>query len=197
MIRINLAKSQSYAPMSAGTVTNMDFKSLGAGANANLLFKVGGLLLTTILLIAYENYTISIKNTALARVTTQAAALQEEIKGFGSVDQVLENLGKEKAKMNEQLTVIEKISQKRAFKLQAILTAQKGLPEDVWLEEFNFYDSTIILKGFSRTPTSVQEFVQALNNTDFILSAVNKELSRVKMGDQQVQKFEIEARVLN
>lgn len=197
MIRVNLAKTQSYSPASAGTITNMDFKGLGAGVNVNLVLKIGGLIMATILVIAYEQYMISGKRSTLAQVSVEAAALQEEINGFGSVDQVLDGLAKEKAKMNEQLTVIQKISQKRAFKLQAILRVQKGLPEDVWLEEFNFDDNIIIIKGFSRTPTSVQIFVQTLNDADFITSAVNKELSRVKLADQQIQKFEIEARVLN
>ncbi len=197
MIRVNLAKAQSFAPMASGTVTNIDFRGLGSGANVNLALKVGGLIMATILLIGYEKYVISQKQSSLAQLSIQAAAIQNEIKGFGSVDEVLEGLAKEKAKMNEQLTVIQKISQKRAYKLQTILKTQAGLPEDVWLDEFVFDRNRIVFKGFSRTPTSVQNFVRELNSTDFIKSAVNKELSRVKLGDQPVQKFEIEAEVLD
>ena len=93
--------------------------------------------------------------------------------------------------------MIKKISQKRAYKLQAIDVVQKSLLDDLWIEEMKVDQSVLSFKGYSRSPTSVQEIVGNLTKNDFILSAFSKEMKRVTVGNDKLNAFEIEARVKN
>jgi hypothetical protein len=196
MIRINLAKTQSYISAGTQSTSTMDLTKIGLAGNGDVVAKVVGLLLFTIALIVYEKYNLSIVKTQLNRISVQVQEVEQEISEYGSVESAIENLTKEKAKVNEQLAVIQKISQKRAFKLQAIIKVQSSLPDDLWLKELLVADNRLSFIGYSRTPSSVQAIVKGLTDMDIVQSAINKELSRVKLGDETLQKFEIEAEVV-
>jgi Tfp pilus assembly protein PilN len=196
MIRINLAKTQSYVSAGTQPTSTMDLTKIGLAGNGDVVAKVVGLLLFTIALIVYEKYNLSIVKTQLNRISVQVQEVEQEISEYGAVESAIENLTKEKEKVNEQLAVIQKISQKRAFKLQAIIKVQSSLPDDLWLKELLVADNRLSFIGYSRSPSSVQAIVKGLTDMDIVQSAINKELSRVKLGDETLQKFEIEAEVV-
>src|SRR5690606_4150363 len=89
----------------------------------------------TVGLYSYEYINIDGKKQELARLNVRAQQLEKEATQYGSVNAIVEDLNKEKKKLTEQLSVIQKISQKRAYKLKAIRSIQENLPEDLWLKE--------------------------------------------------------------
>lgn len=195
MIRINLAKTQSYSGPSAQATDGIQIPSVVASDNKAV--KIASMIFFLILVIGYERYILGSKRAILAETKTQMQSIQDEIAKFGTVTSVIEDLVKEKEKLNGQLLVIQQISQKRAFKLKAITKIQESLPDDLWLDEMKIDRNTVNIRGLSRTPTSVQKIVNSLSAADFIESAVNKELKRVKptSDTDELQQFDIEAKV--
>jgi Tfp pilus assembly protein PilN len=157
--------------------------------------KVIIIVILPILLYAYQLYNIGLKEAELASEQARSAQIQEEIKNFGATKAVVEGLIEERKKLNEQLEVIETISKKRAYKLQAIATLQKNLIDDLWLTELEVGKGEIVFKGLSRTPTSIQEIVENLNKLDLIETALNREQQRVTVDNKKFNSFEIVAKV--
>ncbi len=197
MIRVNLAKTHNYTSTGTQTAIAMDQAAAMSLSGPHPAVKVALMVIMPILLYGYESYNLTQKNIVLSREKAKAQQVEAEVSQFGSVKSVVEDLVKEKEKLDEQLTVIKKISQKRAYKLQAIQVVQRSLLDDLWLDEMVVDQSTLNFKGFSRSPTSVQEIVQNLTSHDFILSAFNKKMERVKSGKENLNSFEIEAKVKN
>lgn len=198
MIKVNLAKTHNYASAGTQTAIAMDQAAAMSSAGApHPAVKIALILIMPILLYAYESYTITQKGLELARVRQQVEQIEAEISQFGSVKSVVEDLSKEKARLTEQLNVIQKISQKRAYKLQAIEVVQQSLLEDLWLDEMIVDQSTLNFRGHSRSPSSVQEIVENLSKNEFILSAFSKEMKRDRIGQEDLNAFEIEAKVKN
>jgi Tfp pilus assembly protein PilN len=198
MIRINLAKSQSFTPnTAANTATAIDLTQIGLNVGGTQFTKILAIVSVTLLILIYDMYATSVARAQLEVTSAQVQALELEITSYGEVDTVLEGLAKEKAKVNEQLVVIQNISKKRAFKVKTLMRLQESLPEDLWLNELKINNDQVVFVGYSRSPTSVQKIVKNLNEADFIQNAFNRELSRVKVGDEAIQKFEIEARMKN
>lgn len=193
MIKVNLAKSQSYA--SAGTQTSIAMDTQAITSGESPVAKVGLIVAFLILVMGYEKYNMGILKEQEMAVRNQLTQVETEIKKFGSVTAVIEDLIKEKKTLGEKIKVIEKISQKRAFKLNTIVKVQESLPEDLWLEELLIDEAVINFKGLARTPTSVQQVVRTLNDAEFVESAFNKVLERKKKDGNDFQYFEIEATV--
>lgn len=194
MIRINLAKTQSYSAPTTQAPSGIEMPSMTGDSKA---VKIASMLVFLILVIGYEKYQLNKKRSVLEGMQKEMATIQTEISKFGSVTNVIEDLIKEKEKLNGQLLVIQQISAKRAFKLKTITKIQESLPDDAWLEELKIDQTLVNLKGLARTPTSVQKIVNNLLTADFIEAANNKEMKRVKMtvDADEVQQFDIEAKV--
>lgn len=197
MIRVNLAKTHNYTSAGTQTAIAMDLASASAAGGPHPAVKVAVIIIMPILLYGYQSYTITQKNLVFQREKAKAEQIEAEVSQFGSVKSVVEDLVKEKEKLNEQLTVIKKISQKRAFKLKAIQIVQRSMLDDLWLDELVVDQSVLNFKGYSRSPTSVNEIVRNLSGSDFITSAYNKKMERVTLGKDDLNTFEIEAKVKN
>lgn len=197
MIRINLAKTHNYTSSGTQTAIAMDQAAALASGGPHPAVKIAIMIILPIILYIYESYNITQKSIELAKVQTQVQQIEAEVAQFGSVKTVVEDLVKERNKLNEQLSVIQKISQKRAFKLKAINQIQVSLLDDLWLEQLTVDQSVMDFQGLSRSPTSINEIVENLNKNDFIESAFNKEMNRKKIGKEVLQQFNIEARIKN
>ncbi len=195
MIRINLAKTHGYT--SGGTAATESAPSAFAGAGPHPVVKIGAMLLLAMLVYGYEAYNISQLNFIYQQEQQKADAIKKEVDQFGSVKSVVDDLLKEKSKLNEQLEVIRKISQKRAFKLQAITMVQRGLTDDLWLTEMLVEQNNINFKGLSRSPSSVQEIIQNLQKAQFVQTAENRGISRKKVDNDELNAFEINVTVKN
>lgn len=193
MIRVNLAKSHNYTATGTQTAIAMDQAMLAAGPHPAV--KVLVMLILPILLYGYESYNIS-RLSAIARTEeAKDQKIQRTVSEFGSVKAVVEGLVKEKQRLNEQLRVIKKISQKRAYKLRAVEEVQKSLTEDLWLNELVVDENLLEFKGISRTASSVQEIVKNIGKNDFIESAESREIKRIKIDKESFNTFDIVVRV--
>lgn len=195
MIKVNLAKTHSYASTGTQTAIALDQAMAESAEAAHPGVKIVLMLVATVLLITYEKYNISHLESQLAEKEQLAQEIQSEIEKYGSVTTVVQDLIKEKQRLNEQLAIIADISKKRAFKLKAIKLVQESVLEDLWLSELIVDDSQLIFKGLSRTPTSVQRIVKTLGNTDFVEKAMNRELTRTTVGKEKLNAFDIEVTV--
>ncbi len=195
MIRINLAKTHAYVGPSTQTAVSLDKSLPSAGHKPGV--KVLAMVAFLIAIIVYEKYQISFKKSSAIQLQGQLQTLQAEITQYGSVTTIIEELEKEKEKVDKKLSVIQTISQKRAFKLGIIMIMQENLPDDLWLQEMTVDKDLIYFKGLSRSPSSIQQVVKKLEDNNFVSSAINNELSRFKEGEDELQKFTIEARVKN
>ena len=196
MIKINLAKTHSYK--GAGTSTGIASISASAFSVDGELAppaKIAIMAIFLILVIGYEKYQLGVKNEKLAQVNAELNNVRNESAKFGTVTNVIEDLIKEKKQLNEQLLIIQKISQKRAFKLQAIAKVQENIPEDLWLTEMSIKKNFITFKGLSQSPSSVQSVVAYLNASDFVDNAENQELKRESINGQVLNSFSIVAQV--
>ena len=193
MIKVNLAKTHNYT--SAGTQTAIAMDQAAMEAAPHPAVKVVLMLLATFCLYIYESYNLSQLRVRLAEKNEQVRQIQEEVKQFGSVSAVVDSLASERQKLNDQLTVIQNISKKRSYKLRGIKLFQENLLEDVWLSEMSITDKSLIFRGYSRTPTSVQQIVKNLMSNDFIESAINRDLKKVILGNEKLNSFDIEAKV--
>lgn len=195
MIKVNLAKTHNYTSRGTETAIESDRVALAEG-DVSPVAKVGCIVLFTILLIGYEKYKLSEKMDERKAIAVRLSKVKQDIQNFGTVKNVIEDLVKERSKLNEQLRVIRKISQKRAFKLKTIKKVQESLPEDLWLKQLIISKETLMFEGYSRTPSSVQNIVAQLEKEEFVESAINTELKRSKIGEETVNEFQIEAVVL-
>jgi Tfp pilus assembly protein PilN len=197
MIRINLGKTHSYTSSSTQTAVALDQAAAMAQVGPHPSVKVFVMVIFPLLLFGYQTYNIAQKEKVLIRETAKAKQIEAEVAEFGSVKNVVEDLAKEKEKLSKQLSVIKKISQKRAYKLQAIKVVQRSLLDDLWLEEMTVDRSTLIFQGLSRSPSSVQEIVDNLLRSEFVVQAFNKKMERTTLGGEDLNSFEIEAQVKN
>ena len=196
MIRVNLAKTHNYSSTGTQTAIAMDQASASlASGQANLIAKVALMLASTLLLYLYQTYNISQLRVKLAVKNDQLAQIQAEVEKFGPVTQVVDNLLKERQRLDAQLEVLQKISKKRSSKLSTIRLVQESVVEDLWLKTMRVDQNILGFRGYSRTPTSVQQIVKNLQAADFIESAINKELKLEKKGKEELNSFDIEARV--
>ena len=192
MIRINLAKASATVTVEPQSVAKA---GLAAFSPSDNIAKVVAMLIFALCLYGYEKYNIAGKVERLRIVEAEAAEIAAQVVRFGPVTSVVEDLAKERKKLSKQMEVIQKISKKRAFKLQSIVTMQKSIDTDTWVEEMDVGDEIILFKGFSRNPTSIQSIVSALEKLEFIEGATNKELTMKKIGNNEVHQFNIEARI--
>ncbi|MCJ8277569.1 MAG: PilN domain-containing protein [Bdellovibrionales bacterium] len=191
MIKINLAKASASITVEAQPLASGGLANFSASDN---VVKVVLMLVFVIGLYSYESYTISEKKSRFYVVNNEAGELKQQVTKFGPVTAVVEDLAKERVKLNKQMEVIEKISKKRAFKLSSILELQKAIPVDSWVEEISVKENLIKFNGFSRDPRSVQQIVAHLQNLEFVDIATNKELSMQKIGKSEIHTFKIEVR---
>ncbi|MEM7646025.1 MAG: PilN domain-containing protein [Pseudomonadota bacterium] len=194
MIRINLAKTHNYASSGTETAISSD-RAAAIEGESTPQAKIAIMLVFTVLLYIYERYNLGTKQATASQISAQLEQVKGEIGNFGTVTSVVEDLVKEKEKLNAQLLIIQKISQKRAFKLKTILKVQENLPSDLWLTELIIDENEIEFKGLSRTPTSVQNIVAYLNDADYVDLAINQELKSIELDGETVNSFSILARV--
>ena len=173
----------------------MDQAAASAEGTPHPGVKIALMLAAMILLIIYEKINISQLQSQLVAKQQQVQEIEQEIAKYGSVTSVVQDLIKEKKRLNDQLAVIAQISKKRAFKLMAIKLVQESVLEDLWLSELVVDENVMTFDGLSRTPTSVQQIVQNLNKTEFIERATNKVLKRQRVGNEDLNAFSIEATV--
>lgn len=190
MIKVNLSQVNGLATGVTPQATSTSLNNTSEHAP-----KVLAIFALTFILFAYEKYDLSVRRGRLAAVQQQFQAIQAEVGQYGSIRTVVDGLAKEKEKLNKQLAIIQKISQKRAAKLNTILQLQKDLPLDLWLLTLTIDNFEANFKGHARTPTSVQELVQKLNGYEFLEQALNAEQKRVKVGSEEIQEFTIKAKV--
>lgn len=195
MIRVNLAKTHNYTSTGTQTAIAMDQAAAKAAGAPHPAVKVGLMVLMTILLYVYESYNLSQLRVRLAEKNEQVRQIQAEVQQFGPVSGVVEGLVKERQKLNSQLAVIQQISRKRSFKLRAIRQVQESVLEDLWLTEMIVKRDSLVFRGLSRSPTSVQQIVKNLLAADFVETAINRELKRVKSAEGEMNSFDIEAKV--
>lgn len=195
MIKVNLAKSQVMRADGTQVAFAADAAAGRLPGAPHPAVKILLVFIFPVLLYAYENYNISEKKKILIRVSAEAQKIEREVSEYGSLKVAVDNLVKEKKKLNSQLSVIEKISQKRAFKLEAIRKVQDSLLSDVWLNELVVDQNLIVFRGYARNPSSIQTIVQNLSENEVVESAMNRELLRVQLGTQQVNSFDIEVKV--
>ena len=109
MIRINLAKSNNF--MNAEEIgKSSDFfgGELSLKFEQDHILKVLVMLTFIFALVGYEKYTLFNLKKSLQSSQAQVNEIQQKIDGFGNVGSVIEELIKEKEKMNAKLKVIEK-----------------------------------------------------------------------------------------
>ena len=192
MIRINLAKSNNF--MNAEEIgKSSDFfgGELSLKFEQDHILKVLVMLTFIFALVGYEKYTLFNLKKSLQSSQAQVNEIQQKIDGFGNVGSVIEELIKEKEKMNAKLKVIEKISRRKTLKINSLLKIQEHLPEDMWLKTLSFKKKKLLFNGYSRKTSSIQKMVQRLNELKFVNLAVSKGIKRV--GSKiETQKFSIE-----
>ncbi len=193
MIRVNLAKSHSFQSTGTQTAIAMDQASLAMGPHP--VVKVILILIFPVLLYFYESYNLSEITKRYVQKQDELQQIQNEVTQFGSVSNVVGDLMKEKKQLDDQLAVIQKISQKRAFKLKAIQFIQESVLEDLWLKKMVVSDDSLEIEGFSITPTSVQKIVKTLSSAEFIEDGINQEIRRVQNNDGELNTFKILAKV--
>ena len=193
MIKINLAKASASVVVEAQSVAS---SGLTAAAQNDVAVKIILMLIFVLGIYGFEKYNISGKTQRLVAVEREREALASKVAQYGAVTTVVEDLAKEKRKLSKQMQVIQKISKKRAFKLQSITQLQKAIPLDSWVEEVTIEDDKVGFKGYARTPTSVQTIVAKLSELEFMQSVQQKELAIKKVGKNEVHEFTIEAKVI-
>lgn len=194
MIKINLAKTQNY---SAGGKAEGGGAAITTGGGPHPAIKGVVLVIFVALVYGYESYTLAEKGLVLSGLRAEFQKSEQEVSQFGSITNAVNSLTKEKAKLDEILKVIEKISQKRAYKLGAIATVQEHILDDLWLEELVVDKEKVSLRGVSRSSSSVQVLVSKLKESPGIKTASNKGLKRRNTGTDNLNEFEIVARIDN
>lgn len=193
MIRINLARNQNTVSAGTQTAVEMDYRGISTGPHP--LLKVSMMLIFVVGLYFYSDYVVTRKKTLLLQVNEQASQIQKEGEALGSITNVVRELSTQKSELNKQLEVIRQISQKRAYKLETIRFLQNQMPNDLWIKEILMSQDKINFKGYSRSPFSIQKFVEDLSSRDYIEDALNKELSRERVEGEELNTFDIEAQV--
>ena len=192
MIKVNLARMSSAA---AHVHVEQAVSAPGPAQPLHPLVKVLLIFIIPIGLYIWQDMIVSEKMARLQDSDAQLADIKTQVEKLGAVTSVVRSLSKEKDRLQEQLRVIGKISSKRAFKLRTINEMQGVLPDDCWLENVKIEKEKVFFKGYSRTPSSVQELVDSLEKLDFLASAYNQELKRANLGTAKVHEFNIIAEV--
>lgn len=199
MIRINLARSNNYSSGAAAAAAGggLDAGGIVVSGMPHPGIKVAAMLIFVILVYGYETYTLSLLMSDLEVEQKKAAEVKRQVDELGSVKAVVEDLIKEKDRLNEQLKVIRKISQKRAYKLLAIEKVQAGITEDLWLEELTVSENEMVFSGITRSTSSVQEIVSNISRSEFVESAATQEIKRTEIDNETFNTFQILVKVKN
>lgn len=198
MIRINLARSTvatSPIAQGGGSSAGSSAAALGAGMGAHPGVKLVAIFLLPLAIYIYEKRELGIKKNILNVENAKLEKIKAEVNKYGAVTAAVEDLKKERNKLQQRLEVIASISRKRASKILTLNEIQRIIPEDTWLDSIKIDEGKIVIDGLSRVPSSVQVFVEKLAQLKFLKSAVNKGVTRTKLGDTNLHKFTVEAEI--
>ena len=196
MIRVNLAKVSSHGDeiedSGGSSIPSLDLE----GVNQNSLVKLGLIFLFPLGLFFWEGHVNNgIKKNLIAK-QAELRTLEAEVAKFGSAATAVEDIKRERKRLHDRLSIIAKISSKRAYKIRTLEAMQKIIPKDCWLKEIKITKTQIELNGYSRSPSSVQSLVEKLSEMEFLSSVSNEGMVRKKLGDTNVSEFSILAQVL-
>ena len=191
MIKVNLARLSGSAPVHAEAAVTASAPSRPTPLPLKLLL----IFALPIGLYIWQDIVVSEKIKSMKSSEDRLVEIKAQVEKLGAVTAVVQGLSREKARLQKQLSVIGRISGKRAFKLKTISEAQKLIPEDCWFEEVSIAKGKVKFKGYSRTPSSVQKLVDELERLEFLSSAYNEELKRSRLGQANVHAFNIVAEV--
>ena len=182
MIRINLAKSSNFMNAGGGEgQLDLFKKDIDLKINWSHLKKIPVIFIFPSAFIAYEKFNSFLLEESLKKIVANVNKVEQELKKFGDISSVVQELIKEKKEMNEKIKVIREISKRRTLKTDILLEIQEKIPEDVWLRKILFEKEKILIDGYSKEISLVQEMMDRLRTVKLIESIVNKD---IKMSDR-------------
>lgn len=184
MIKINLANS---------LIAKSGGKSTGVAVDPKqLLIKFALIILPVIGVMFWEKKSLGDKKAQLESIQATSNTLAKQLEGFGSIDDMVRNVGLQKKDLDDKFNVIRQIFGLRSQKIQTLFALQSKVAPKTWLTQVLFHDKTATVVGYATTIDEVSAFSQALSEMQDLFSSVNTTSTNAeKVNGGEFFKFEI------
>lgn len=193
MIKINLAvaaKKQFGAAAPSDSETVSSTKSIfskfkgGAGSSAlsglgdsakfrQLVIMVVALLAGYYFLDSYKEEEMRKAEAAVVEAQSRLTALSQKLEQAKQYDQLKKDLEADETAIRLKIDSIQRLLDGRGTSGRILVSLSNAIPKEVWLNELNFADSKLTIKGASQDFNRLSEFLKSLNeNVLFVDTAL-------------------------
>ncbi len=99
-------------------------------------------------------------------------------------------LEKNEVALKEKLEVIKKIIKFKKNPDQLMLYIAKNIPEDVWIEEMNLENESLVIVAYSKSYKSIGIFIEKLKKSIFFENSVRLESSKTITSSSNSYRYE-------
>lgn len=156
------------------------------------LFASLGLLIISIFLVFFFNfnYTRNIKKTKGDIQTTR-----EELEKLKPEVELVNSLESKQKELNVLIELVKNLNMNRSLIIHVVDEINKGLPDYMWLTDMNIFSGNIDISGITFSNIIVTQFMQNLENSDYISNVTLIETKYVNIEDHNLMQFSIRGNV--
>lgn len=189
MIKINLSVAQKQVDIS--NLGGFDFTKV----------KIKAVFLAIIILYVPDFFLVPMwedeftqKNQELSTLQSELSSLKRKVSQSATLEKQIRELKAQEENLSKKLTAVKEAISLKRNPANLLLYISKNVPDDLWLNELNIDEQTMIVKGEALNYTSVGNFVNSLRSSIFIKDAnIKNTTSTVRESDKRrIESFEIQ-----
>lgn len=194
MIKVNLLRNQGVEVAETQT---FDIGSLDGGSQSQNAKKIGAMLAFVILLIGFEQFTLSeLEDDYKAAVALNQQKVTESRNKQKKADEA-EKAQKVIRELEDKIRVIKVLSKTRLREIKMLDMLQNIVPERLWLTQIKYQEDTINLMGYALSEDELTGFLEAMEaRRGMFRDVIPLKSAEKTVGQGNVISFEINAKVM-
>ena len=148
----------------------------------------------------YDSFEESIKkeNALSAAANKEFRIINKKVKSLKAIEKQIRALELLDKQLNEKLNVVRDIIKINTNPINILLYISKNIPSELWLKEVTIEKNLLKIKGESRSPKIIGNFMDSLKSSIFFRKDVKlPEFKTENRNDVRVEVFTIEATILS
>lgn len=154
------------------------------------------ILLGVMGLYGYESYMLNQYNITLNQLSVQLNEVMAKNERAKQAVEQVRQLKKEQEKVQNQIQAIEDLKKGRQRPFEVLEVLHRVMPSTAWLQEVDFNEERVILRGYSTSESAITELIDLLSR-QAVFVRVDLLRSNVEsiQGRDNVRRFEIECKI--
>ncbi len=109
-----------------------------------------------------RNEELGVRDAQILKLTEQQTVLQKQLSAVKGLEEVKKKMDSDEAVYKTKISTIEKLLEGRQLPVQILSSVSTTIPEEVWLTQFRFDESTAQLDGVAMNMNHVTDFMRNL-----------------------------------